>query len=420
MKTKTILLAWALLAGCVLGTTNCENVALPPDQENDDDQGGDSDSDGDGDGDGDADGDSDSDGDGDSDGDSDGDADTDADTDVDADADADSDADSDGDSDGDSDSDSDTDGDSDGDTDTETEIIDMDCSDCEHTGASLENLACAFDICKVEGVEVLQDQEYATQTPFSAGLCALEDTYEAVVHFGDTTNDLTPFKNGSYAMVATGVAESDFHSTPCSSESTTDPFSDETYKIHDVVDWHMTIKAPAGAKALRFKYVFFSAEYDEFVSSVFNDKFYVIIEADSTNSGEQTIINFTRCRDPDVYYDFICEADQDGCIEGEKYCYIAINSAFSDCCWYNGCPDGLGTTDIAGTGFTCAADQTSDSSSKGSSTGWLQTTWHVDENEVFKLTFHLHDTSDAIYDSQVILDDFQFVTVDENDTIIIE
>ncbi len=345
-----------------------------------------------------------------------------------SDGDADGDGDGDSDSDMDVDGDADTDGDGDGDTDTGTDILDMDCSDCDNVGASLEHLACAFDVCKVNGTSVLEEQAYTTSTPFDAATCTLEDSYEAVAHFGDPTNDLTPYKNDSYALMATGFAEGTDHTQACCNGGIStgpcgdlpDPFSSDTGFMYDVVEWRLTLKAPEGAKALRFKYVFFSEEYDDWVSSVYNDKFYVFLEADSTNGGERTIINFTRCRDPDLYFDFICEADQDGCTEGEKYCYIAINSAFSDCCWYNGCPDGLGTTDVSGTGYTCAADESSDGPDNGSSTGWLQTTWRIDANETFTLVFHLHDTADSIYDSEVILDDFQFVTEGENDTIIVE
>jgi hypothetical protein len=45
----------------------------------------------------------------------------------------------------------------------------------------------------------------------------------------------------------------------------------------------------------------------------------------------------------------------------------------------------------------------------GSSTGWLYTEWPIEPNEEFTITFHIHDTADAILDSEVILDRFIFV-----------
>ena len=44
----------------------------------------------------------------------------------------------------------------------------------------------------------------------------------------------------------------------------------------------------------------------------------------------------------------------------------------------------------------------------GSSTGWLRTTWTIQPHEVFTLTFHIHDTNDEVFDSAVLLDNFQW------------
>jgi hypothetical protein len=87
---------------------------------------------------------------------------------------------------------------------------------------------------------------------------------------------------------------------------------------------------------------------------------------------------------------------------------VAINTALSECCWLGGCPDGKATTDIGGTGFSCA-DQGGDSDTHGSSTGWLMTEWPIEPGETFKLTFHIHDTGDGVFDSAAILDGLQFV-----------
>jgi hypothetical protein len=104
------------------------------------------------------------------------------------------------------------------------------------------------------------------------------------------------------------------------------------------------------------------------------------------------------------YYDFIDPVCSDH--PYDHCCYIAINTALSECCWYAGCPSGYWTTDIGGTGFSCASSSSSDTSGTGSSTGWLTTTWTIEPQETFDLTFHVHDTGDGIYDSEVILDNF--------------
>jgi hypothetical protein len=327
----------------------------------------------------------------------------------------DADGDTDADTDGDTDSDTDSDADGDTDTGTDAEAIVMDCSDCPGAGGTLQNMACAIDICDENAV---LSQSYTTPCTFTG--CTLEDTYEAVAHFGDAANDLAPRLGDSYALMASGIATGTSHTTACASGCSADDPWDPTYQTNDVVDWRLILKAPDEAKAFRFKYVFFSEEYDEWISSSYNDKFYAVLEAGSTNNGNPTVINFTACRDPDAYFDFICGPDDTACEEGGKYCYVAINTSLSECCWYDGCPDGTWTTDITGTGYSCAASQGNDSSNTGSSTGWLQTSWPIDGGETFAVTFHVHDTSDAILDSQVILDSFQFLKDPEQGTVPVE
>ncbi|HUT76349.1 MAG TPA: choice-of-anchor L domain-containing protein [Polyangia bacterium] len=329
------------------------------------------------------------------------------------------DADTDADSDADSDADADTDTDSDTDTGQDPAVIPMDCTNCSGVGSTLEEMVCAFDLCDENAVV---EQSYVTPCNFSG--CTLEDTYEAVERFGLATNGLEAKLNGSYALVASGPATGTEHTTACDGSCMlTDPWSSETYKTYDVVEWRLILTAPEAALGFRFKYVFFSEEYDDFISTSYNDKFYVFLEAGSTGGGNPTVINFTDCREPETYFDFVCEAGNDACEEGQKYCYIAINSAFSDCCWYESCPNGYSSdvgTSIAGTGYECAASSDMDGPMSGSSTGWLQTSWPIDGGETFAVTFHIHDTSDGVYDSEVILDAFEFLKDPDQGTVPVE
>lgn len=317
---------------------------------------------------------------------------------------------------GDADTDDDADTDTESDTATHDEDaydpIPMDCSECPSVGGDLLNMVCAIDLCDLEyviGMEYGSPQLIATQLPI---------TYQAVTRFGWNSNGLAPRLHGSYALMATGPAEGTTHSQDLGSLSpVADPFGDDSNQnVYDTVEWRLTLRAPDKARAFRFKYVFLSEEYDDFIGTEYNDKFYVVLEAESTNDGAPTIINFTKCRDPSSYVDFTCQQGDQGCAPGKQYCYIAINSAFSDCCWYGGCPEATPTTSIGGTGFECAGSAEGDGDSHGSSTGWLLTSWPIDGGEIFELTFHLHDTGDAIFDSEVILDAFQFLMKEDQGT----
>ena len=345
--------------------------------------------------------------------------------------------DTDSDSDSDTDLDTDSDSDSDADADSDQEIL-PDCSDCPSVGTELENLRCAIDLCDDN---VFKSQDYSSPTVTKEN--KLNRSRAAVKRFGADSNDLDPLypeTDGSYVLMATGYAvpsvpPDDYDHNQILSgtlvkpdgPSVPDPFSSvDEYPAYDVVEWKLHLKAPEDAHGFQIHYIFFSVEYDEYIGKDFNDKFYIFLEASSTNNGDRTVINFTDCRDPDAYSDFTCEQDMDVCEEGKKYCYIAVNTALSECCWYDGCTTSSQNTDITGTGFECGTedvDYVGDYSmgfTYGSSTGWLVTEWTIDPGEEFDIIFHLHDTADAILDSEVILDKFVFVEEADPGTVPIE
>lgn len=289
----------------------------------------------------------------------------------------------------------------------EPEPILPDCSGCPAIGADLNSLRCAIELCDDA---VFTDQAYVSPVIIPK---RLDQTRVAVAHFGHPSNDLAPLMNESYALMATGPALGTSHGVTLSYDRTVDEFAkDGNTQVYDVVEWSIELKAPPTAKAFQVHYIFFSEEYDDFVGTNYNDRFYMFLEAPSTNGGEKTIINFTQCRDGSYSGDFVCEPEMaQVCTPGTSYCYLAVNTALSECCWYEGCPNGPASTDISGTGYSCAGSSSgNDGPTKGSSTGWLVTSWPIEPGEEFKLTFHLHDTSDGNYDSEVILDKFLFLT----------
>lgn len=274
-----------------------------------------------------------------------------------------------------------------------------DCSACQ--GAGLDALRCAADLCD-DGVFLGQSYTSPTQGNTTG-------TYAAMTRFGAATNGLAPQHGGSYVVIGTGPVAGAEHSVDQGGVSMADPYGpDKSSPIFDAMEWKVKLRAPANANGFSFRYVYFSEEYDDYIGTGFNDKFYVVLRAGSTASGDPTIINFSSCRDQAGYHDFVCGQGLEHCSPGQKYCYVAINTALSECCWYQGCPNGKAKTDISGTGFECAGDQSSDGPTRGSSTGWLETRWPIEPNEEFELTFHIHDTGDGIFDSAAIIDRIVF------------
>ena len=261
------------------------------------------------------------------------------------------------------------------------------CPDnCLELPSEVERYLCALEICYGEA---LTSADFSSPTGDD-----ITDAKAVVNHFGNVNNDLSPKAGDTYGLLGTGPCLEKNHSKDLDGgSSASDPFSSEEFQTFDNVEFVVEMVAPEGAVGFAVDYVFFSVEYQEFVGSAFNDKFYIQLQAPQTTNGEMQVVNTTACSDPDVYHDFIYN-------DGSKGCFIAINTAFSE-----PCPDA--PTNISGTGFECAP---AGGGNDGSSTGWLTTSWPIQPGEAFTLVFHIHDTADSIFDSQVILDNFRFLT----------
>jgi hypothetical protein len=256
--------------------------------------------------------------------------------------------------------------------------IEPDCSGVQCTGATTDAALCALDLC-FPGMNVVIGKNVKTTTGAN-----INGAWDAIGQLGNANNDLAPFAGTSYLALASGYVTSSSHQDHLAGDQGgSDPYSADLSTIHDSVEFVVTLVAPDGVTGFSLDYIFMSQEYEEWIGTSFNDRFYVVMNAPQTTGGVDQVINFTQCSDPNSYFDF-----QQG---GQKYCYIAINTAFSEPC-------SNPTTDISGSGMDCG--------SGGSSTGWLTTTWTVNPGEVFTLTFHIHDTADQAYDSLVLIDNF--------------
>ncbi len=138
---------------------------------------------------------------------------------------------------------------------------------------------------------------------------------------------------------------------------------DEVFDLHTV---SFKLRAPAKAQSFSFDFNFFSAEYPGYVNQDFNDTFYAVIEAPSTNRGKRTNIAFDS-RGNSIEVD---------------------NNYFQN--EFHPIPN-------TGTGFD-----------RNGSTGWLRCSWPIQGGEEFTLTFSIHDEGDNIYDSLAVIDNFRW------------
>ena len=245
------------------------------------------------------------------------------------------------------------------------------------SGPSVDAVLCAMEMC--------YPNHLLSASLVSPTGDSITGYWGSVTRWGQANNSLAPLAGGSYTVLGTGPWNAFNHEgTPSSLYGTGDPYSASGEEMFDAVELRLILKAPAGATGFSLDYIFMSAEYEEFIGSQYNDKFYIVLKAPQTTGGQKKIVNFTHCSNPAIYHDFV--------LDGQPWCYIAINTAFSEACTNP-------YTNIGGTGHQCPY---------GSSTGWLSTSWPITANEQFELTFHIHDTADDAWNSHVIIDNFRW------------
>ncbi|MAA79572.1 MAG: hypothetical protein CL916_09965, partial [Deltaproteobacteria bacterium] len=142
----------------------------------------------------------------------------------------------------------------------------------------------------------------------------------------------------------------------------------------DRTTFTVQLQVPPSANSMLFDFYFLSAEYPEFVGTQYNDKF----EANVTGSA----------------YSGNAATDSLGNL-------VDVNSAFFTV---------VQNADLQGTGFDNGV---------GGGTGWLTMIVPVDPNDVVTISFTVYDVADGIYDSMVLLDNFDWSGSDIDIPVII-
>jgi len=189
--------------------------------------------------------------------------------------------------------------------------------------------------------------------------------------------------------------------------------------VQDPIMLELSIRTPTNAKSFKLSTNFMSSEYPEWTCSPFNDFFVVLL--DSTWAGQPanpTDKNLAFYTSP----------------TNQKY-PVGVNLAFGNTGLFTACtngPIGCASFSVAGTISTCTSttelvgtgmDPTNPAANAnaggqpgycgannqvGGGTGWLVTSGNVKGGEVIKLRIAVWDTSDGLYDSVSILDNFQW------------
>ena len=163
------------------------------------------------------------------------------------------------------------------------------------------------------------------------------------------------------------------------------------------VDLKLTIRVPTNAKSFGFDHSFFSAEYPEYACSGFNDLWVVLLKSNVGGIANNHNIVFDNQGTPgSVNLNFF-----DRCVTGPTGCFGTPG--------FNFC--GGGSAELAGTGFGDPDSPCNGTpSSIGGGTGWVITESPVKPGEIITVEFITWDSSDGIFDSGAIFDNFHWLT----------
>jgi hypothetical protein len=152
-------------------------------------------------------------------------------------------------------------------------------------------------------------------------------------------------------------------------------FGSQTYTdpatVNDYSEVKLVLTVPTNVRSFSFDFNFMSAEFPEFVCTMFDDTFIAHLESQAFTGNVSFDDNGNR---------------------------VSINIGFFDVCAPSTGSGCTGNAELAGTGYETV----------GGGTGWLTTTAPVVPGEKITLTFMIWDEGDRIYDSLVLLDNFRW------------
>ncbi len=167
--------------------------------------------------------------------------------------------------------------------------------------------------------------------------------------------------------------------------------------VNDPVMFELVIRAPKNASAFGVNVYYISSEFPEFVCK-YNDFFVMLLDSSYSST------------DPNLQNPFDKNIAMDS-LGNPLGINLAQSGLFTVCCPRNKFPSCQGDEELKGTPFTTAACSALTITEAHGATGWLEVRGNIVPGEDFKLRMAIWDTNDHIYDSMVLIDNFQWYEV---------
>lgn len=308
--------------------------------------------------------------------------------------------------------------------------IDEDCDGSDSTSASCDDdldLAATDPLLAARAIELCQtasmnDRRWGVisarwTTPDGKGQPGSDLLHGLLPDFGSS---YTPRQGQRLLALSSGVARAPGQAgatRSCSDElptrstglpegfdgqsSSCDLFTDEKPSVNDAVALELELRVPSNVAAISFDSAFFTDEYPDFICSIFNDFFQVVVMPKRMGSGKEGNVVFDQDGNPVSVNNSLLRVCEPGEHGGKSFT----------------CP--LGPTSLAGTGIDdCAGtallpggifgDLNGMREAYGASTGWLNTQFAVEPSEIITIRFTIWDSGDSSLDSVSIVDHVRF------------
>lgn len=178
-------------------------------------------------------------------------------------------------------------------------------------------------------------------------------------------------------------------------------FTEEISSVEDAVALELKLRVPSNVAAISFDSAFFTDEYPDYICSIFNDFFQVVVMPKRMGSGKEGNVVFDLDGNSVSVNNSLLRVCEPGDHGGKSF----------DCPLGPASLAGTGVDDCAGTGLLPGGifgDLSGMRESYGASTGWLNTQFAVQPGEVITMRFTIWDSGDSSLDSVSIIDHVRF------------